>query len=92
MNVRGLLEGKKCISSRHVPVDQLIDRLGNAKYISTLDLTRGYWQVPVAQDLQDKTAFTIPFGLFNFTVMPFGLHGAPATFQHMMVNLLTGAE
>ena len=73
-------------------VDELIDRLGNAKYISTLDLTRGYWQVPVAQDSQDKTAFTTPFGLFNFTVMPFGLHGAPATFQRMMDNLLTGAE
>ena len=73
-------------------IDELIDRLGSANYISTLDLTRGYWQVPVAQESQPKTAFTTPFGLFNFTVMPFGLHGAPATFQRMMDTLLRGAE
>ncbi len=73
-------------------IDELIDRLGGAKYISTLDLTRGYWQVPVAPECYDKTAFTTPFGLFNFTVMPFGLQGAPATFQRMMDTLLMGAQ
>ena len=73
-------------------IDELIDRLGGAKYISTLDLTRGYWQVPVAPESQNKTAFTTPFGLFNFRVMPFGLQGAPATFQRMMDNLLTGVQ
>lgn len=71
-------------------IDELIDRLAGAKYVSTLDLTRGYWQVPVAPESQSKTAFTTSFGLFNFTVMPFGLHGAPATFQRMMDNLLRG--
>ena len=71
-------------------IDELIDRLGGAKYISTLDLTRGYWQVPVAKSSQPKTAFTTPFGLFEFVVMPFGLHGAPATFQRMMDRLLNG--
>ena len=72
-------------------IDELIDRLAGAKYVSTFDLTRGYWQVPVAPESQSKTAFTTSFGLFNFTVMPFGLHGAPATFQRMMDNLLRGA-
>ena len=69
-------------------IDDLIDRLGGAKYISTLDLTRGYWQVPVAPDARSHTAFTTPFGLYQFKVMPFGLHGAPATFQRMMDILL----
>ena len=73
-------------------IDDLIDQLGQAKYISTLDLTRGYWQVPVAQAVQTKTAFTTPFGLFQFRVMPFGLQGAPATFQRLMDRLVQGME
>ena len=72
-------------------VDDLIDRLGDAKYISTFDLSRGYWQVPVRESDQPKTAFTTPYGLFQFRVMPFGLQGAPATFQRMMDILLADA-
>ena len=69
-------------------VEDLIDRLGGARYITTLDLSRGYWQVPVDTKSRHLTAFTTPFGLFQFKVMPFGLHGAPATFQRMMDRLL----
>ena len=65
-------------------VDNLIDALGKARYITTLDLARGYWQVP-----RPRTAFATLFSLFQFRVMPFGLHGAPATFQRMMDQLLT---
>ena len=71
-------------------VDEMLDRLGPAKYISTLDLTRGYWQVPVQKESQPMTAFVTPFGLFQFRRMPFGLQGAPATFQRMMDRLLDG--
>ena len=54
------------------------------------DLTKGYWQVPVAPADREKTAFTTPFGLFQFRRMPFGLQGAPATFQRMVDYLLDG--
>ena len=73
-------------------IDDLIDRLGKARYISTLDLTRGYWQVPMAKASRHLTAFTTPFGLFQFRVMPFGLQGAPATFQRLMDKVLQGLE
>ncbi len=73
-------------------IDELIDKLGEAKYLTTLDLTKGYWQVPVAPDARPKTAFTTPYGLFQFTVMPFGLQGAPATFQHLMDRVLQGLQ
>ena len=56
-------------------IDDLIDRVGKAKFITTLDLSRGYWQVPVRKEDQPKTAFTTPYGLFQFRVMPFGLPG-----------------
>ena len=73
-------------------IDDLIDKLGEARFISTLDLTRGYWQVPVAEEARYKTAFATPFGLYEFTVMPFGLQGAPVTFQRLMDRIVKGCE
>eukprot|EP00731_Ephydatia_muelleri_P021177 Em0013g904a len=73
-------------------VDDLIDRLGGVSYITTMDLTRGYWQVPVSPDDKHKTAFAAPSGLFQFTRMPFGLKGAPATFQRLVDRVLQGLE
>ena len=71
-------------------VEDLIDKVGNATFISTLDLTKGYWQVPVASEDRAKTAFITPNGLYHFNRMPFGLQGAPATFQRMVDHLLNG--
>ena len=73
-------------------INELIDRLGKAKYISTLDLARGYWQVPMAEKDRHKTAFATPYGLYQFTVMPFGLQEAPTTFQRMMDQVIQGLE
>lgn len=69
-------------------VDELIEHLGRARYISTLDLIKGYWQVPLTAASQEKTAFSTPSGHWQYRVLPFGVHGAPATFQHMMDILL----
>nr|XP_040028806.1 uncharacterized protein LOC120817079 [Gasterosteus aculeatus aculeatus] len=69
-------------------VDELLERLGRARYISTLDLTKGYWQVPLSETAKPKTAFTTPSGHWQYRTLPFGLHGAPATFQRMMDILL----
>ena len=65
-------------------LDELIERLGPARFVSTLDLTKGYWQVPLTERAKSKTAFSTPEGLFQYTVLPFSVHGAPATFQRLM--------
>ena len=70
--------------------DEMLDQIGNAKYITTLDLAKGYWQVPMADEDREKTAFSSPMGLYQFTVMPFGLSGAPETFQRMIDQNLRG--
>ena len=73
-------------------IDDLIDLLGKAGFITTLDLAKGYWQVPLAPEACVKTAFSSPLGLFQFTVMPFGLQGAPATFQRLMDSVIAGLD
>lgn len=73
-------------------VDDLIEKLGSAKYLTTLDLCKGYWQVPLSPDSKELTAFKTPFGHYQFRVLPFGLHGAPATFQRMIDQILQGTE
>ena len=71
-------------------IEELLDEIGKAKFITTLDLAKGYWQVPLAEEDREKTAFTTPNGLYQFLTMPFGLSGAPATFQRMMDEVLRG--
>ncbi|XP_073668194.1 uncharacterized protein [Paramisgurnus dabryanus] len=73
-------------------IDDLLERIGKAKYITTLDLCKGYWQVPLDPASRPYTAFRTPLGLHQFTVLPFGLHGAPATFQRLMDQVLQGCE
>ena len=73
-------------------IDDLIDELGGASFVTTLALAKGYWQAPVREEDRPKTAFSTPWGLFQFRMMPFGLQGAPATFQRMMDSLLPGLE
>jgi hypothetical protein len=66
-----------------------LDKLRGAKYLSTLDLKNGYWQVPLTPQSRPITAFTVPGkGLMQFRVMPFGLHSAPATFQRLLDTVL----
>lgn len=73
-------------------IDDLLENIGRAQFITTLDLCKGYWQVPLNPESRPYTAFRTPLGLYQFTVLPFGLHGAPATFQRLMDRVLQGCE
>jgi len=70
-------------------VTTILDRLRDAKFLSSLDVKHAYWQIPLHPDSKEKTAFPIPGrGLFHFITMPFGLHNAPATWQRFIDNVL----
>ena len=70
-------------------IEESFNALAGSKYFTTLDLASGYHQIAMDPKDQDKTAFTTPFGLFEYTRMPFGLTGAPATFQRLMNGVMS---
>jgi len=70
-------------------INYVLKRLSHARIMSTLDLKSGYWQIPMASDSKQYTAFTVPGrGLFQWRVMPFGLHSAAATFQRALDSVI----
>ena len=71
-------------------IDDILDQIGGSRFRSTLDLTTGYWQIPMHPESKEKTAFTTRLGLYEFNVCPFGLTNAPPTFQRTMDIVLSG--
>lgn len=68
-------------------IDQLIDQLHGARYMSSLDLQQGYYQIKIAPEDVPKTAFITPFGQYQFKVLSMGLCNAPSTFQALMNSI-----
>ena len=72
--------------------EEMFSKLAGHQYFSRIDLSKGYWQLPLSEDAKPKTAFQTPKGLFQFRRMPFGLVTAPASFCRLMRILLKGME
>ena len=76
-------------------MDYIFENLGNSNgtgnqpcYFSILDLKSGYWQIPLEEAAQKLAAIMLPFGIFRFICLPFGLKNAPAFFQRYMDKVL----
>lgn len=98
---RGL--NKKLVSDKY-PIkrfDAIFDGMGcseyskSPKYFSTFDMASGFYQIPLADESCQCTAFSTEFGFFEYTRLPFGLSVAPNSFCRMMAHAfrdLTEAE
>ena len=57
-------------------IDDCIDRVGKAKYVSKFDLLKGYWQVPLSDRAKEVSAFVTPDSFYQYKVVPFGMKNA----------------
>ncbi|CAB4421455.1 unnamed protein product [Rhizophagus irregularis] len=69
-------------------IDDMLETLSGSRWFSSLDLASGFWQVELDPKDREKSTFITRFGTYEFTVMPFGLCNAPATFQRLMDMVL----
>ena len=65
-------------------IDELFDQLHGARFFTSWDMSSAYHQTPIHPDDIHKTSFVTRYGQFEFTVLPFGLTNAPASFQRLM--------
>ncbi len=71
-------------------MEDCVDNLGSARYVSKLDLLKGYWQVPLTSRASEISAFVTPDSFLQYSVMAFGMRNAPATFQRLINIVLSG--
>lgn len=73
-------------------ISAILDKLRNAKYLSSIDIKSAFWTVPLSESSREYTAFTIPGrGLYQFCRMPFGLCNSPPTWERIIDSVL-GAD
>ena len=73
-------------------MEDCIDQVGSATFVSKFYLLKGYWQVPLSKRAQEISAFITPSGLYSYSVMSFGLRNAPAMFQRLMNRVVAPLE
>jgi putative transposase len=68
-------------------VDDVISQLGKSTWFTALDLQSGFWQICMASEDMKKTTLVTKTGLYDWTVMPFGLKNATSTFTRTMLSV-----
>jgi len=72
--------------------DELLSRVAGAKYLTKIDLTKSYLQIPLSKESQKYTSFQTQWGVFRYLAMPMGLKCASATCQRLMDRILCGSH
>ena len=71
-------------------IDDLIDTVSDASFLTKIDLLKGFYQVPLTEQAKEASAFITPDGLFQYNVMPFGMRNSGSTFQRLANQLTEG--
>ena len=78
-------------STQPIPsTEEIFDTLEGSAYFTSIDISTGFYQVPMEESSQDYTGFSTPFGCFKWLRMPMGLTGSPPTFQCLVEKVLVG--
>lgn len=91
--VRLCLDARKLNERTKLHQNRILSRLGSFKYLTTIDLSQAFLQIPLSPESRPYTAFSIPGkGLFQFKRLPFGLVNSPATLSKLMDRVLGFGE
>ena len=72
-----------------IHIQEALESMAGASHFSSMDFKSGFWQIKMAPETQQYTAFMVGnLGFYEFTHMPFGLHNAPVTFPRLIQNTL----
>ena len=77
---------------RMTTAEDLFQKLKQCQFFSKIDLSKAYWQIPVADEDIHKTAFVLGDGCYEFLKIPFGMKNSGATLIRGMRNLLHGLD
>ena len=67
-------------------------KLANSRIFSKIDLTKGFFQVPLTEESKKVTAFCTPEGLYQYKSLPFGMTNSPAAFNKVMRQVMRGVH
>ena len=90
---RAFLKAKGVLTLVPLPkIDEIYARLKESKIYSTFDMRSGYYHMALSKKARPRTAFVSVYGKWEFKRCPFGLAQAPAHFQRLVNEVLSGLE
>ena len=73
-------------------MDNCMNKVGKAKYVTKFNIRKEFWQVPLKERAKEISAFVTPERFYQYKVMPLGMKNSPATFQHLINKAITDLE
>jgi hypothetical protein len=72
--------------------EEVFNKLSGSQVYSKFDFSKGYWQIPMAENSRDMTTFICASGMFKFNVMPFGLVNSASSYNRLIRKILSGTK